>query len=391
MLERWPKLRAWKRYSREAGFRRFEPEIRIGARIELSCRWDGADYTEDDFNGSISWLDPLPSIYNEETQQHEFHYRRGFVEYGDPDNRQQQELCHQFVESIPLAILHRITRFESAQWQLIRLCTHIPELAKLIDSNPTLAYMLACAERFRSGQKPTVNRLRKMLALSEAQIAGWLGFPETQRAVQILRKILPNACNYQALLMLRELFPRWNAHWAELKIIDSLTLALLTQRSLAGLVSLDFAIEFSALNLAERIEVFEILQYAKGKELREFAAVKQFETVASLREQRFRLIALSLLLGGSEDFFMQEQRLTDYLDPAPAEVELLPAKSNTEHDLRFKARAPDQERFSIQAYWIYFENLPGFSNLGETVRNALVRWLENALEKIAVARLSLGQ
>lgn len=113
------------------------------------------------------------------------------------------------IERVPGPIRGAIAPFRTGQWRLLVLAWASTAMADLIRSNPALAWALAHWERFQgatgeAGADPALP----LLSARQRDIAAWLGFPRTESAVRLLRKIPPQDCAREPILALRRLIAR---------------------------------------------------------------------------------------------------------------------------------------------------------------------------------------
>jgi len=112
-----------------------------------------------------------------------------------------------FRASLPDELVRDIEIFRSHQWGLIVMAHHEgPAVFDLLESNPVLAYALANNSKFQTLLTTPEYRHRasKLLGRKQRSIAKSLGFPDRKATAVLLRKILPESVNPQALDTLRE-------------------------------------------------------------------------------------------------------------------------------------------------------------------------------------------
>lgn len=107
-------------------------------------------------------------------------------------------------EEVPLGIRQQVSVFRHRQWHVLAMVAATPESLDLIQSTPSLAFAMASNWVFH---RPAVQRplaaVRRWIPKRQRQIAGWLGFPETESTVHLLRKVPANSCGILPLLALR--------------------------------------------------------------------------------------------------------------------------------------------------------------------------------------------
>jgi len=110
-----------------------------------------------------------------------------------------------FFSTIPHPLVSLVKDFPQRQWHLLSMLARCPGARDLLVSTPALAYALASNWAFH---RPAVQRplraARALLRHKQRRLAGWLGFPETEAAVRVLRKLQPSACLTGLLLRLRD-------------------------------------------------------------------------------------------------------------------------------------------------------------------------------------------
>lgn len=110
------------------------------------------------------------------------------------------------VSRIPKQVREVIAPFRFGQWSLLRLASAHPRFLDLMASNPALGWMLANWGTLRG--TPSVDPLataRVLVPLRQRNIAEWVGFPQTEAAVRVIRRIPPTDCSmmaYRALSIL---------------------------------------------------------------------------------------------------------------------------------------------------------------------------------------------
>lgn len=146
-----------------------------------------------------------------------------------------------FRAQLPDVVAQAIERFRSHQWNLLDLISQERATIDLVNSNPVLAYLLANNDQFRKliAPKPA-NPARRLVCWKQRKIAGWLGFPESEAAVKLLRKTLPESINPHDARLLRQALlsdPGILKLLAHLRVINAGVLALVTNLKLLDAVS----------------------------------------------------------------------------------------------------------------------------------------------------------
>jgi hypothetical protein len=105
---------------------------------------------------------------------------------------------------IPAPIAARIGRFPSHQWALGVLLHHQPLVHDLADANPVLAYCLANHYLFhRVREERILPQALQHAGLKQRELLQWLGFPGTEAAVRLFRKLIPEEVDPFILIRLR--------------------------------------------------------------------------------------------------------------------------------------------------------------------------------------------
>ncbi len=115
-----------------------------------------------------------------------------------------QRAFAQFFCHIPGEVRFEAMRFLERRWQLLNLFSRCPGGIELSRANPALAFALANNRAFH---RPAVQRpfrsARCLLPRSQRDILDWLGFPPTEPARRILRKLAPQALTVPRLWAFR--------------------------------------------------------------------------------------------------------------------------------------------------------------------------------------------
>ena len=123
----------------------------------------------------------------------------------EPDGR--DDPVGRYATLIPEDVRHVVIPYVSGQWQLLTwIARSGPAALDLCVSNPALAFMVASAWHFRNpGGEVSSQPIPALLPYrKQRSILGWLGFPGTEAARHIVRKITYPAMNLEWLLALRE-------------------------------------------------------------------------------------------------------------------------------------------------------------------------------------------
>lgn len=181
------------------------------------------------FRPEFRFLEPKPAVVPEPA-----------VAAGDPDTAKKQAF-EALRAAIPPPIAAALERFQSHQWNLLELLSRKPEAGDLLAVNPALAFCLANCDQFRRWTGPSPAACASFLVgKRQRDILGWLGFPASESAARIFRKILPEAISPSAARVLRH---AWRSEPGIVKLlghqrtINAGVLALLTNLKLLPAVS----------------------------------------------------------------------------------------------------------------------------------------------------------
>ena len=231
VLRPWPNLMAWTKTLARPKWQPMRPVVRCdasepGSSYIHDCisRWDavwGHGVAEDPGPETV----PDDDLPDEEPDPE----MEAFLRKQEKREAKEREARGRFFETIPHPIRALVQCFPRRQWHLLSMLARCPGAADLVVSNPALAFCLASNWVFH---RPTVQRplraARALLRHKQRYIAEWLGFPGTEAAVRVLRKVQPEACEVSPLLRLRELMrkPKILRHLGHFPPLDHLGLRL---------------------------------------------------------------------------------------------------------------------------------------------------------------------
>ncbi len=163
-------------------------------------------------------LDPLADFYRSSTIVYKLVPSTGRFEF-EPDwtdtipftdwtdKSDWKEILSNLLSEIDPKVLNKLREFSHFHWRLIEALHEWPGFKYLIDPNPALAVCLA--GRLRVGSKDREKRSRldykDLYYRTEAEIAGAIGFRDSDEVVHILRKVVPDACKPLDLVGLADL------------------------------------------------------------------------------------------------------------------------------------------------------------------------------------------
>lgn len=124
-------------------------------------------------------------------------------EQSDADDGRLQakhEAFQAFRATIPVDIVKAVEPFTCHQWPLMTLLNGSVAARDLVKANPVLAYALANNEHLVAGGSGEVAAMRaiRYSRRKQREIVGWLGFPDSEAVVKVMKKI-PPALAYPAL------------------------------------------------------------------------------------------------------------------------------------------------------------------------------------------------
>jgi hypothetical protein len=165
-----------------------------------------------------------------------------------PRNRRLSVARLRWFDEIPPTIRERVARFPRFRhWYLLSFLARCGRAAAdLVDSNPTLAFMLASNEEFRvpAVQRP-LRAARRLLGKKQDRILEWLGFPGNESTRKIMAKIKPLSLSGLALMQLRNVLtvspvPGAQKKLGHLETLNDGTLRIICDPDLSQLVSWSF-------------------------------------------------------------------------------------------------------------------------------------------------------
>ena len=108
-----------------------------------------------------------------------------------------------FRQSLSPRLALAAERFPARQWAVLRMVQEREEAVELLEQNPALGFCSANLAKFRL----LTGKLSKQAAMlsrrPQREVLSWLGFPDEQAWVNIVRKILPEIVTVDRVLALR--------------------------------------------------------------------------------------------------------------------------------------------------------------------------------------------
>ncbi len=110
-----------------------------------------------------------------------------------------------WLRGLDYASRRAVEPFWERQWHLLMLAMRCPGAMDLMRSCPALAFALASSWVFRGEQRVRwpLRSARSLVRKRQRAIAGWLGFPATESAVRVLRRVPHAAVSIGSVLRLR--------------------------------------------------------------------------------------------------------------------------------------------------------------------------------------------
>lgn len=112
----------------------------------------------------------------------------------------------EFFNLIPKEIRDAASNYLFRQWSVISACKSVPEFPDLIASNPALAFALANCwvynKNIKSGRQ--MSYIKRHIHKKQRYLLRYIGFPEEETYVKLLKKIDPASISAVTLLKFRE-------------------------------------------------------------------------------------------------------------------------------------------------------------------------------------------
>ena len=185
----------------------------------------------------------------------------------------------------------------NAQWAVLSMAARVEGALDLIQSAPGLAMGLANSFKVRKGVKRPIRSARVQIRRRRREIAGWLGFPETEASVKAIAKLERDDRIPQDLTKLRSLLRSgepWLAHLAPLR--SDVLMVLLCHRKERDRLSLRLLEEITDLpSRRERYRVSHRIYQALtlGPQLLRRGKVPKLSGLARLEEVNAEIDELS--------------------------------------------------------------------------------------------------
>ncbi len=213
----WPEVRAWRKTLGRTTWRSVRLELDLNSGVtghqrRRSSHGSRLPYFEPAASQEPGWAIEPPEPSDPELEDEAEGQR---ARYLAKQAEQAAEAQRYFCQAFPPEVSIPVSQFGERQWHLCSMLARCPGSLDLVRNNPALAFCLANNWVFHQ-PKPTqpMRAARAWTARRQRDIAEWLGFPGTEYAVRLLRKVHPAACTIPWLLELRRLmikspFDKW--------------------------------------------------------------------------------------------------------------------------------------------------------------------------------------
>ncbi len=170
---------------------------------------------------------------------------------GCADDERVAEAYRMLFEPIPDDVIDAIGSYSERQWQMLSLIARCPGALELHNSNPALAFSIASNQVFynRFTERPLAE-MRSLAGRRQRDAMAWLGFPPTEAAVRVFKKIAVSDVNIPMLMALRKGMksPQVNKLLAHLSGITPAVVHILGETSLLALSSFRLLEELSVID-----------------------------------------------------------------------------------------------------------------------------------------------
>lgn len=163
-----------------------------------------------------------------------------------------------FLDPVPRAVLATLRRFPSLHYDLLAMsgACRTDAVVDLARSNPALAWMIARPEAWKRGTvDDPPGAARALLEKRRREVAGWLGFPESEGTVKILAKIPPRALGFDRIAGLRDALadPECRKTCAHLPTLEAPVIGVVAEPELRAAVRHSFLEEIAGSRKDRRI------------------------------------------------------------------------------------------------------------------------------------------
>lgn len=206
VIEAWPRPGAWTY--------RDEREIRMPCSLSTSV-----DYWLRRYNEDIDGTNKVESRRALRITLRRSGYTPSWTIPVKSEDRASTRPFFDFIQQIPKELRTTLARYSSQHWDMLRLAAQNQAFTELMKINPGVAFCFSAHTELRPcTAKQPLREVARMVNRKQREILGWLGFPETEHAVRIVRKIPPCACYTAHMKKLRSLLngsllPKYISHF----------------------------------------------------------------------------------------------------------------------------------------------------------------------------------
>lgn len=166
------------------------------------------------------------------------------------NEEQEAEAYRRLFELIPDDVIDAIGGYSERQWNMLSFIARCPGALELHNSNPALAFSIASSRVFRDRfAGMPLAEMRSLAGRRQRDAMAWLGFPPTDAAVRVFKKIAVTDVNIPMLMALRKGMKSHavNKLLAHLPGIKPAIAHILGEPALLGLCSFRLIEELSAI------------------------------------------------------------------------------------------------------------------------------------------------
>lgn len=200
VLKGWPDPRAWVKSPRK-GWRhgRKDADQLFSAFLFQDHERPPVEKPDLDLVELPEYLEP--HLMSEEEREKTLSFHRWLHMVG----WKEKHLLADFFDQIPVSIRTELMYYSTRKWHVMNLMARCPGAFDLHFSNPALCYALASNWVFHTpGVKQPMRAARSLIRKKQKEALRWLGFPASESARRILRKIDSKALSVESLLYLRQ-------------------------------------------------------------------------------------------------------------------------------------------------------------------------------------------
>lgn len=189
VLRGWPDLQAWRKTEDRTAWFGVRPEIDFRSMVRRVRTLHAASR-----KALRLAAHPQPRFFEPEP---------GSLPGLMPSQVRTARALEAFLQPFPTALLSPVCAFRSGHWGLLQACARIDDFPFLLHDHPAIAMLLAHVHRFHRSSWP-LRTARSLVRRRRRDILGALGFPATESAVRILRRMPLRSVRPWVLARLRE-------------------------------------------------------------------------------------------------------------------------------------------------------------------------------------------